>query len=67
MATILAFPSSRTFRHVRVERERDGEAWLTLFEACGWLHGDFDAAIRDAHEMALGFGVNVVSSAGRLP
>jgi hypothetical protein len=51
---------------VRVERERDGlGGWLTLAGACGWLHGSFDSALRDAHELAASYGVAVQSSAGR--
>jgi hypothetical protein len=66
MATILCFPSSRC-RAVRVEYERDGlGGWLTLADACGWVHGDFNAALSDAFELAANLGVAVQSSAGRL-
>jgi hypothetical protein len=61
-ATILRFPSSRAALCVRVEREADGDGWIVLARACGWLHGERNAAIRDAHEIAAGFGVTVRSS-----
>ena len=65
MATILRFPSSRTFRAVRVEYERDGlDGWLTLVDACGWVHGDYATALSDACGLATDLGVAVVSSAG---
>jgi hypothetical protein len=67
MAQILCFPSSRTFPAVRVEYERDGlGGWLTLADACGWLHGDFNAALQDARTIAADLGVAVRSSAGRM-
>lgn len=51
---------------VRVQRERDGEAWLVLApNGHGWLHGGHDAAVLDAREIARGFGVGVGSSAWR--
>jgi hypothetical protein len=31
----------------------------------GWLHGSFAAAIDDARSIAAGYGVGVISSAGR--
>jgi len=66
-AVILQFPPRGVFANaVRVERERGTDGWLTLADACGWLHGDFISALRDAHEIATGFGVAVVSSAGRV-
>jgi hypothetical protein len=65
-AVVLRFPSSRAYG-VRVERERDGDAWIVLVDACGWLHGDFATALSDAREIGAGFGLPVVSSAGRLP
>jgi hypothetical protein len=65
MAQILCFPSSRTFPAVRVEYERDGlGGWLTLADACGWLHGDYATALSDAREIARSLGVAVLSSAG---
>jgi hypothetical protein len=67
MATILAFPSSRTLRAVRVEREIGGlGGWIVIADAIGEIHGDFASALRDAREMAAGFGSCVISSAGRL-
>jgi len=65
-APILRFPSSRA-HGIRVEREIDGDGWIVLVDACGWLHSDFASALSDAREIAAGFGVSVVSSAGRLP
>lgn len=50
---------------VRVERERDGEGWLVLARSHGWLHGDRNTALADAHSIAGGFGVGVGSSAWR--
>jgi hypothetical protein len=68
MAIIIKYPPRGRFvLDVRVERERDGEGWLALKDACGWLHDDFSAAIADAREIAAGYGVGVLSSAGRLP
>jgi hypothetical protein len=60
-AIILPLPSSRALA-VRVEREADGDGWIVLARACGWLHGDFVAALSDARELAGGFGVTVRSS-----
>jgi hypothetical protein len=66
MATIIQFPSSRALRAVRVMREPgDLGGWVTLAGACGWIHGDYASAFRDACEIAAGFGMTVVSSAGR--
>jgi hypothetical protein len=66
-AIILSFPSSRTFHAVRVERERDGlGGWFTIYQAAGWLHGDYAAALSDARENARSLGLPIVSSAGRL-
>jgi hypothetical protein len=60
-ATILRFPSSRT-RTIRVEPEFGGFGWMVLApNGHGWLHGDRDAALLDAHEVASGFGVTVRS------
>jgi hypothetical protein len=65
-AIILSFPSSRQCRAVRVEYERDGlGGWLTLWDACGELHGDYAAALSDAYGLATELGVAIVSSAGR--
>jgi hypothetical protein len=63
MCKILIFPSSRSCA-VRVEREFDGEGWLALKDCYGWLHGSFNDALLDAREIAAGFGVSVISSAG---
>jgi LDH2 family malate/lactate/ureidoglycolate dehydrogenase len=63
MASIIQFP--RINPNVVIERERDTDAWLVIAWAHGWAHGSFDAALRDARELAAGFGVAVVSSAGR--
>jgi hypothetical protein len=45
-----------------VEPEWDGEGWLVIARDHGWVHGDRRAAILDAHAVANGFGVAVVSS-----
>lgn len=64
--TVISFPSSRALRAVRVERERDGDGWITLWDATGWLHGDFHSAFRDAQGIARGYSTGVTSSAGRI-
>jgi hypothetical protein len=63
VTTILQFPSSRALA-VRVEREADDLGWavLTHDREHGWLHGDFHAALSEAHEIAGGYGVVVRSS-----
>jgi hypothetical protein len=62
-ATILKFPPRGRF-DVRVEREAGDLGWLVVTHngEHGWLHGDFSAALSDAHFIASGFGVAVVSS-----
>ena len=63
-AHILSFPSSRC-RAVRVERERgDLGAWLTIYDACGNLHGSFADAFRDACDMGAKLNASIQSSAG---
>jgi hypothetical protein len=58
-AIVLKFPPPP----IRVQRERDGDAWLVLTpRGHGWLHGDFRAAMLDAQEVARGFGLTVRSS-----
>jgi hypothetical protein len=60
MSVILRFPV-REF--VRVQYASDGDGWLVLtHRGHGWLHGDHAAAIRDAKEVAIGFGVIMRSS-----
>jgi hypothetical protein len=65
-AIILRLPLRGRF-DIRVEREADSEGWLVLTRdrQHGWLHGDFDGAQQDAGAIARGYGVAVVSSAGR--
>jgi hypothetical protein len=59
-AIVLKFPPPP----IRVQRERDDEAWLVLTPSGhGWLHGGFHAAMLDAEEVATGFGLTVRSSA----
>jgi len=67
-ATILKFPLGGRRFDIRVEREISGAAWLvrTHDREWGWLHGSFDSAQQDASDIARGYGVAVVSSAGRL-
>jgi hypothetical protein len=62
-AIILKFPSRGPF-NIRVEREIGGDAWLVIARSYGWLHSDFVAALRDAREVAAGWGTVVISSAG---
>jgi hypothetical protein len=59
---IIQFPA------IRVERELNGLAWLirTHNREHGWLCGDFHTALRDAREVAAGYRVAIVSSAGVL-
>ena len=61
----IILPFTRGPFNVRVERERDGEGWLVLARSHGWLHGDRNTALADAHSIAGGFGVGVGSSAWR--
>jgi hypothetical protein len=64
-AVILRFPPRGRFANVvRIEHELDGEGWLLLTpRGHGWLDGDFPTALRDAREIAAGYGVAVRSSA----
>jgi hypothetical protein len=55
-AAILPFPDRGPFA-IRVEREDC--AWLVLAREHGWLHGSRHDAMRDARELARGFGVAV--------
>jgi len=65
-ARIIQFPPRGRFANaVRIEREHSTDGWLALRDAFGWAHGDFASALRDAHEIARGYGIAVVSSAGR--
>jgi hypothetical protein len=66
-ATIINFPYERRFA-IRVERETNDLGWLivTNDREHGWLHGDFNAAIHDAREVAATYDVAVQSSAGRV-
>jgi hypothetical protein len=64
MSNIVPFPNRGPFV-VRIERERDGDGWLVLARSHGWLHGDHNTALADAHSVADGFGVSVRSSARR--
>jgi hypothetical protein len=64
-ATILPFPARGPFA-VHVERERNGEAWVVICRNHGRLHGNFSVALRDARDIAQGFGVGMRSSAGRV-
>ena len=58
-AIILNFPPPP----IRIQRERDGEAWLVLTpRGHAWAHGDFHAAMLDAEEIAGGFGLTVRST-----
>src|SRR5262245_1048050 len=67
-AIILKFPPRGVFANaVHVERERDGDGWLTLADACGSLHGDFASALREAHEIAASCGRAVISSNSTIP
>jgi hypothetical protein len=64
-AIILRFPVREP---IRVVREHGGEGWFVItHHDHGWLHGDFNAALHDAREIASGYGATVWSSAGRIP
>ena len=64
MAIILKFPPRGRFADtVHVERERGTDGWITLFDACGSVHGNFADALREAHEIAASNGLAVVSTA----
>ena len=62
-AIILKFPPRGPFT-VYVEHERDGDGWMAIARSHAWLHGSFAAAHQDARDIARGYGVAVVSSAG---
>jgi hypothetical protein len=59
---IIRFPARRS----AVWLMRDGDAWLVLAGAHGWLHGDWSSAVADAQWMELNLGVPVRSTR-RLP
>jgi hypothetical protein len=54
--TVIAFPPRGPFS-VRIMRE--DMAWLVVCRSHGWLHGSQHEALRDAWEIARGFGVGV--------
>jgi hypothetical protein len=67
MVQILLFPSSRQSRAVCVMREPgDLGGWLTLVDACDWLHGSWADAMADAREIAKETNLTIESSAGRI-
>jgi hypothetical protein len=55
---LIRFPPRR-MRAVIICRERDGEGWLTLAGAYGWLHGDLDAARAEARWLARNLGLPI--------
>jgi hypothetical protein len=57
--SILRFPPRRLAAVFLLETE---DGWLVLAREHGWLHGDHAAALRDASEVAAGYGVRVRSS-----
>jgi hypothetical protein len=56
-SNVLAFPPRGPFA-VRIEREQT--AWLVICRDHGWLHGDRQAAVEEALELARGYLVSVV-------
>ena len=66
-AKILAFPSSRICRAVRVERERDGDAWIVIADAVGDIFGSYTDAIQEACVIARTLDLTIRSSAGISP
>lgn len=58
-ATILPFPTSRTFQVVRVIRAQD-EGWLVIADEHAWDHRSLEHAIAEAVELARDFGVKVL-------
>jgi hypothetical protein len=62
-ARIIRFPLRGRF-DIRIEREAGDLGWFVLLpdRSHGWLHGDFDGALRDASIIATDFGVSVASS-----
>ena len=57
-AKIIPFPARGPFA-VRIEREREGQAWLVICRSHGWLFGSRREAVAEAQEIARGFGVAV--------
>jgi hypothetical protein len=58
-ARILRFPPRGRFSPFAVHVVREAPAWLVLCRSHGWLHGSYREAIREAREIARGFGVVV--------
>ena len=58
-ARILQFPPRGRFSPFAVHVLREGLAWLVVCKGFGWLHGSYQEAIREAREIARGFGVAV--------
>jgi hypothetical protein len=55
---LIRFPPRR-LRAVIICRERDGEGWLTLAGAHGWLFGSLAEARTEAHWLAHNFGLAI--------
>lgn len=55
---ILRFPPRLTHAIV-VCRERDGEGWITLAGAHGWLFGSLADARTEAHWLSLNLGLPI--------
>jgi hypothetical protein len=63
MSASLRIPS----RHPAVWITREGKAWLVIAGDHGWLHGSYEAALRDARDIAKGFGCTIrVASTARV-
>jgi len=67
MRPIILFPRRGPFSvHVVPEEgvsvEAVGVCWLVVARGHGWVYSSRAAALRDAHDLAAGFGVIVVSS-----
>jgi hypothetical protein len=57
MTTVTRFPLRRVT--ILIVRERDGQGWLTLAGAHGWLFGSYEAAMAEAKWLAHNFNLPI--------